>query len=109
MERLSAKSKYDMIKHLITPFQRHFLTLRVYMINLITLQINCVNSQYEKVSLKESYEMLNHITFGYCRLRIRQNMMPYFLKLDHRNVSDQLCRSVPTRYYSLALLQNKWE
>src|SRR5271170_4390794 len=67
MERLSAKSKYDMIQHLITPFQRHFLTLGVYMINLIALQINRVNSQCEKVSLKWSYEMLNHIIFASSR------------------------------------------
>src|SRR5271170_5787666 len=67
MERLSAKSKCDMIQHLITPFQRYFLTLRVYMINLIALQINHVNSQCGKMSLKGSYEMLNHITFAFCR------------------------------------------
>src|SRR5271170_5594204 len=56
-----------MIQHLITPFQRNFLTLRVYMINLIALQINRVNSQCEKVSLKGSYEMLNHIISAFCR------------------------------------------
>src|SRR5271170_2914514 len=67
MERLSAKTKCDMIQHLITPFQRHCLTLQVYMINLIALQINRVNSQCEKVSLKGGYEMLNNITFGFCR------------------------------------------
>src|SRR5271170_5831406 len=65
MERLLVRSKCDMIQHL--PFQRYFLTLRVYMIYMIALQINRVNSQCEKVSLKGSYEMLNHITFASCR------------------------------------------